>query len=80
MKVSRKDSYQEVGPGDNFLSTAPHAKTLCHSQLYGRYMPSLVRLKPGVKRGSLRADQRATVRWKEMLNEYTTPPIDENVV
>ncbi|MEM7320836.1 MAG: trimethylamine methyltransferase family protein, partial [Pseudomonadota bacterium] len=73
-----RDSYHEAGPGDNFLSTA---HTLRHFAT-ANFQPDLP--EPGpfetwFENGSLTADRRAAVRWKQRLKEYRRPDMAESV-
>lgn len=73
-----RDAYQETGPGENFLSTQ---HTLRHFAT-ANFQPDIPEAGPfetWVENGSLTADQRATTRWKQMLSDYTAPPMDEGV-
>ena len=71
-----RDAYQEVGPGQNFLSTA---HTLRHYQT-ANFQPDIPEGGPfetWCESGALTSDQRATARWKQMLADYKQPPMDE---
>ncbi len=69
------DAYREAGPGEAFFGTAhtmAHFETanyhseLCDTQSFEQWSEA----------GSLDMEQRANVRWKEMLGEYEAPLLD----
>lgn len=73
-----RDAYQETGPGQNFLSTQ---HTLRHFAT-ANFQPDIPEAGPfetWFENGRLTADQRATVKWKQMLTDYIKPPMDEDV-
>ncbi|WP_174822475.1 trimethylamine methyltransferase family protein [Ruegeria atlantica] len=73
-----RDAYLETGPGENFLSTQ---HTLRHYAT-ANFQPDIPEAGPfetWSENGSMTADQRATARWKQMLTDYTPPPMDESV-
>ncbi len=72
------DAYLEAGPGDNFLSTQ---HTLRHFAT-ANFQPEIPEAGPfeaWEETGSLRADQRATAVWKQMLSDYEEPPMDDAI-
>lgn len=74
-----RDAYHETGPGQNFLSTQ---HTLRHFAT-ANYQPDIPEAGPFEtwrENGSPTTDQRATVRWKQMLSDYKTPPMDEGIL
>ncbi|NKC17182.1 MAG: trimethylamine methyltransferase [Gammaproteobacteria bacterium] len=73
-----RDAYKEVGPGQNFLSTA---HTLRHFR-DANFLPELPEAGPyetWVEAGSKTLEQRANARWKTMLDSYEKPPLDPGV-
>ncbi|MGR3514328.1 MAG: trimethylamine methyltransferase family protein [Paracoccaceae bacterium] len=73
-----RDAYLETGPGENFLSTA---HTLRHFAT-ANFQPDIPEAGPfetWSENGSLRADQRAATRWKQVLANYEQPPMDDSV-
>lgn len=73
-----RDAYLETGPGENFLSTA---HTLRHFAT-ANFQPDIPEAGPfetWSENGSLRADQSALVRWKEMLASYQKPAMDDDI-
>lgn len=73
-----RDAYQEAGPGKNFLSTS---HTLRHFRA-ANYQPDLPESGPfetWVESGSMTSEQKANIRWKEMLEAYEKPEMDASV-
>lgn len=73
-----RDAYLETGPGENFLSTA---HTLRHYAT-ANYQPSIAEAGPfetWVENGRLSADQRAAIRWRQMLADYQDPPMQQGI-
>jgi trimethylamine---corrinoid protein Co-methyltransferase len=73
-----RDSYLESGPGDNFFSTS---HTMDHFST-ANYQSDMIEAGPyetWLENGCQTAEQRATPKWKEMLNAYEAPPIDPGV-
>ena len=73
-----RDAYFETGPGENFLSTA---HTLRHYAT-ANFQPDIPEAGPfetWVENGSQTVDQRASARWKQMLNDYEAPPMEDDV-
>ena len=74
-----RDAYHETGPGQNFLSTQ---HTLRHFAT-ANFQPDIPDAGPfetWSENGSPTADRRATARWKQMLADYTPPPMEEDVL
>ncbi len=72
------DAYLEAGVGANFLSTT---HTLRHFRT-ANYQPDIPEGGPfetWVENGSLTAEQKANSRWKQMLEAYEKPAMDEGV-
>lgn len=73
-----RDSYLEVGPGDNFFSTNHTLKNYSTAN----YQSDLVEAGPyetWLENGGQSAEQRATAKWKDLLSAYEAPPIDPSV-
>lgn len=69
-----RDAYLETGPGQNFLSTQ---HTLRH-YASANFQPDIVEAGPfetWAENGSPTAAERATSRWKQMLENYRPPPM-----
>lgn len=70
-----RDAYRETGPGQNFLSTS---HTLRHYTT-ANFEPRISDAGPyetWSENGSLRADQRATAQWRQMLDSYQQPEMN----
>lgn len=73
-----RDAYHETGPGQNFLSTQ---HTLRHYAT-ANYQPDIPEAGPfetWIENGSPTAAQRATARWKQMLDNYQPPPMADEL-
>ncbi len=73
-----RDAYDEVGPGQNFLSTQ---HTLRHFAT-ANFQPDIPEAGPyetWTENGGLSAAQRATRRWKQMLDDYQPPPMTDDI-
>ncbi len=73
-----RDAYFETGPGENFLSTS---HTLRHYTL-ANYEPQIADAGPyetWVENGALTADQRASARWRQMLEDYQHPEMKPGI-
>ena len=68
-------SYDETGPGENFLSTA---HTLRHfaSANYESLLPDAGPYETWLEQGAKTAAERANQQWKTMLAAYESPPIE----
>lgn len=67
-----REAYHETGPGENFLSTS---HTL-HHYANANFEPQISDAGPfetWSENGSLTSDQRATARWRQMLDDYQQP-------
>lgn len=73
-----RDAYLETGPGENFFTTA---HTLRHfaTANYDPTIPEAGPFETWSEAGCPRADQRATARWKAMIDEYEAPPMEDSV-
>lgn len=74
-----RDSYFEAGPGQNFLSTANTLRNFATAN-FQPDIPEGGPFETWVENGSLTTDQRATARWKKMLADYKTPPMDDTIL
>lgn len=73
-----RDAYLETGPGAAFLASA---HTLRHHRR-ANFDPSIA--EPGpyerwIETGAPTLDQRATARWKALLEQHETPPMDPGI-
>ncbi|MCG7522481.1 trimethylamine methyltransferase family protein [Ruegeria sp. Ofav3-42] len=74
-----RDAYLETGPGENFLSTS---HTLRH-YTSANFEPQVSDAGPyetWVENGALTADQRASARWRQMLEEYRQPDLNTGIL
>ncbi|MFD1157043.1 trimethylamine methyltransferase family protein [Roseovarius aestuarii] len=73
-----RDAYLETGPGENFLSTS---HTLRHyaSANFAPATPEAGPYEMWVENGALTADQRAAIRWRQMLSEYQQPEMPNDI-
>jgi len=73
-----RDAYLETGPGQNFLSTQ---HTLRHYAT-ANYQPGIAEAGPfedWIDKGSPTLAERATLRWKNMLDRYQPPPMAADI-
>ena len=73
-----KESYSEAGPGQNFLSTS-HTMQNFASANYESLLPDAGSYEMWSENGSKTAAERANSHWKEMLEAYEAPPLDEAI-
>ena len=73
-----REAYLEAGPGENFLSTS---HTLRHyaSANFAPEIPEAGPYEMWTENGSLTADQRAAARWRQMLADYSEPPMERGL-
>ena len=71
-----KDAYQEAGIGSNFLGVA-HTMRNYRTANYRAELADTNSFEQWSDDGSKDMQQRAYDRWKQMLNEYEIPPMDE---
>lgn len=72
------EAYREAGPGGNYLGSA---HTLAHFET-ANYLSDLAdtrSFEQWTEDGRLDLEQRSHHRWKQMLKDYETPPIDSAV-
>lgn len=69
-------SYFEAGPGENFLSTE-HTMQHYSTANFQPDIPENGPFETWLENGSPTSDQRATARWKQMLADYSAPPLTE---
>lgn len=73
-----RDAYYETGPGENFLSTS---HTLRHYTT-ANFEPQISdagSFESWSENGALTSDQRATQRWRQMLNDYQQPEMKPGI-
>ena len=74
-----QNAYHETGPGQNFLSTQ---HTLRH-YASANFQPTISEAGPfesWCENGSPTVEQRATAVWKQMLDGYKKPSLDDDVL
>ncbi len=73
-----RDAYLETGPGESFLGTG---HTLRHyaTANFEPQIPDAGPYERWAETGYLTADQRASVRWRQMLDEYRKPTLKSGV-
>lgn len=69
------DALREVGPGSHFLGCA-HTQANFETAFYRSSIADNNSFEQWQSDGSLDAAQRANAIWKQMLNDYETPPLD----
>lgn len=72
------DALREVGPGKHFLGCA-HTQTNFQSAFWRSEIADNNSFEQWQSEGSLDAAKRANVRWKKLLENYESPPIDPGV-
>ena len=70
-----RDAYFETGPGENFLSTS-HTLRHYRTANFEPQIPDAGPFETWVENGALTADQRATAKWRQMLNDYQQPEME----
>ena len=73
-----RDAYLETGPGQNFLSTQHTLRHYAEAN-YQSILPEAGPFETWQENGSETAEQRAHRVWKEMLERYEAPPLDEGI-
>ncbi len=74
-----RDAYLETGPGENFLSTS---HTLRH-YTSANFEPQIQDAGPyesWTENGAPTSDQRASARWKQMLDDYQQPELNSGTL
>lgn len=74
-----RDAYHETGPGQNFLSTQ-HTLRHFSTANFQSDIPEAGPYELWNENGKPTADQRATACWKQMLADYSAPPMDGSVL
>ncbi len=72
------ESYREVSPGGNFLSTAHTMQHFTHAN-YESLLPDTGPFEHWQDKGSPSATERANTVWKSMLNNYQPPSLNESL-
>jgi trimethylamine--corrinoid protein Co-methyltransferase len=72
------DAYAEVGPGNHFLGSQ-HTMRHYETAFYQHVVFNMDNYEKWESEGSADSYKRANAIWKQMLNEYQPPAIDEGV-
>ena len=72
------DAIKEVGPNDNFFS-ASHTLERYESAFYAPFLSDWNNFETWEERGAIRTPERANKMWKQILNEFEAPPMDEAI-
>ena len=74
-----RESYFEVEPGENFLSTN---HTIAHfaTANYESLLPDASSYEAWIENGSKTAAERANTCWKQMLKDYRQPEMDTGII
>lgn len=73
-----RDAYHEVAPGGHFLGSS-HTMANYKDAFYEATLSDSENVESWEEGGSKDMRVRANEKWKEMLDSYTAPPIDESV-
>jgi trimethylamine--corrinoid protein Co-methyltransferase len=72
------DAIKEVGSSGNFFS-ASHTLERYETAFYAPFLSDLNNFETWEERGSVATPERANKIWKQILNEFEAPPIDEAI-
>jgi trimethylamine--corrinoid protein Co-methyltransferase len=72
------DAIKEVGPNDNFFS-ASHTLERYETAFYAPFLSDWNNFETWEERGSIRTPERANKMWKQILNEFEAPPMDDAI-
>jgi trimethylamine--corrinoid protein Co-methyltransferase len=72
------DAIREVGPNGNFFS-ASHTLERYETAFYAPFLSDLRNFETWEERGSIATPERANKIWKQILNEFEAPPIDDAI-
>jgi trimethylamine--corrinoid protein Co-methyltransferase len=70
------DAIKEVGPHGNFFG-ASHTLARYETAFYQPFLSDLNNFENWQERGAVRTPERANGIWKQILNEFEPPPMDE---
>ena len=70
------DAYTEVQPGDHLLGNS-HTMANYQTAYYDAKLSNSESFEQWEDEGAKDSVVRANERWKQILNEYETPPLDE---
>jgi trimethylamine--corrinoid protein Co-methyltransferase len=69
------DAIKEVGPGGHFFGSA-HTLARYETAFYAPLVSDWRNFETWRQAGAMEAPQRANAIWKQLLAEYTPPPLD----
>jgi trimethylamine--corrinoid protein Co-methyltransferase len=72
------DAIKEVGPNGQFFS-ASHTLERYETAFYQPFLSDLNNFETWEERGSIQTPERANKIWKQILNEFEAPPMDEAI-
>lgn len=72
------DAIKEVGPHGNFFS-ASHTLERYETAFYAPFMSDWNNFETWEERGSIATPERANKVWKQILNEFEAPPMDDAI-
>jgi len=72
------DAIKEVGPSGNFFS-ASHTLERYETAFYAPFLSDWRNFETWEERGSVVTPQRANKMWKQILNEFEAPPMDDAI-
>ncbi len=72
------DAMRDVGPAGHFFGAA-HTMERYETAFYTPILSNWDNYETWVERGKVTAEQRANQIWKQLLDEYEQPPIDEAI-
>ena len=72
------DAIKEVGSSGNFFA-ASHTLERYESAFYAPYLSDWNNFEAWEERGSIRTPERANKIWKQILNEFEDPPMDDSI-
>lgn len=72
------DAIEEVGSSGNFF-TASHTLERYETAFYAPFLSDWSNFERWEERGSIATPERANKMWKEILNEFEAPPMDDAI-
>ena len=72
------DAFREVGPGAHFLG-ATHTQANFETAFYRSEIADNNSFEQWEEEGSLDCAMRANKQWKQMLNDYEAPELDQGI-
>ncbi len=72
------DAIRDVGPNGNFFSGS-HTLERYETAFYAPFLSDLNNFEAWEERGSIQTPERANKIWKQILNEFEAPPMDDAI-